>query len=108
VIFLNKGKVVSSDSIESIGYEKHGVVDVKFVRPLSAEETAKLRGMELVRSVDVKDNTARLHYDGKPASAVQILRYLVSSNFEVVSYNTEGAGLEDYYVSVIGDEKGGH
>jgi ABC-2 type transport system ATP-binding protein len=107
VIFLNKGKVVSSDSMESIGHEKErGTVDVKFVRPLSGEETAKLRAIELVKSVDVKDNTARLHYDGKPASAVQILRYLVSSNFEVVSYNTETAGLEDYYVSVISDEKG--
>ena len=107
VVFLNKGKVVSSDSIESIGRGmQHGVVDVKFLRPLSQEETEKLRTIELIRSVDVKDNTAQLGYDGKPESSVQILRRLVSSNLDVVSYHVEGSGLEDYYVSVMSEEKG--
>jgi ABC-2 type transport system ATP-binding protein len=107
VVFLNKGKIVSSDSIESIGRGmQHGVVDVKFLRPLSQEETEKLKAIELIRSVDVKDNTAQLGYDGKPESSVQILRRLVSSNFDVVSYHVEGSGLEDYYISVISEEKG--
>jgi len=107
VVFLNKGKVVSADSIESIGRGmQHGVVDVKFLKPLSQEETEKLRAIELIRSVDVKDNTAQLGYDGKPESSVQILRRLVSSNLDVVSYHVEGSGLEDYYVSVMSEEKG--
>ena len=107
VIFLNKGKVVLSDSMEGIGRSLElGVVDVKFLKSLSQEEIEKLRAIELVRSVNVNDRTARLHYDGKPESSVQILRRLVSSNFEVVSYNVESAGLEDYYVSVMSDEKG--
>ena len=107
VVFLNKGKVVSSDSIESISSSlEHGVVDVKFLRPLSGEEIEGLRAIELIRSVDVKDNTAQLGYDGKPESSVQILRRLVSSNLDVVSYHVEGSGLEDYYISVMSDEKG--
>jgi len=107
VVFLNKGRIVSADSIESIGRGmKHGVVDVKFLRPLSREEIEKLRTIELIRSVDVKDNTAQLGYDGKPESSVQILRRLVSSNLDVVSYHVEGSGLEDYYVSVMSEEKG--
>lgn len=109
VVFLNKGKVVSSDSIESISSTmEHDVVDVKFLRPLSQGEIEKLRTIELIRSVDVNDKTVRLRYDGKPESSVQILRRLVSSNFDVVSYNVESAGLEDYYVSVMGEEKGGN
>jgi len=108
VVFLNKGKVVSTDSIEGIGSTMgHAVVDVKFLRPLSPEETEKLRTIELIKSVEVKDNTARLRYDGKPESSVQILRRLVSLNLDVVSYRVEGTGLEDYYVSVMSDEKGG-
>ena len=107
VVFLNKGRIVSADSIESIGRGmKHGVVDVKFLRPLSREEIEKLRTIELIRSVDVKDNTAQLGYDGKPESSVQILKRLVSSNLDVVSYHVEGSGLEDYYVSVMSEEKG--
>lgn len=109
VVFLNKGRIVSADSIESIGRGmQHGVVDVKFLKPLSQEETERLRAIELIRSVDVKDNTAQLGYDGKPESSVQILRRLVSSNLDVVSYHVEGSGLEDYYVSVMSEEKGAH
>jgi len=107
VVFLNKGRIVSADSIESIGRGmQHGVVDVKFLKPLSQEETEKLRAIELIRSVDVKDNTAQLGYDGKPESSVQILKRLVASNLDVVSYHVEGSGLEDYYVSVMSEEKG--
>ena len=107
VVFLSKGRVVSSDSIESISSSlEHGVVNVKFLRPLSGEEIEGLRAIELIRSVDVKDNTAQLGYDGKPESSVQILRRLVSSNLDVVSYHVEGSGLEDYYISVMSDEKG--
>ncbi len=107
VVFLNKGKVISSDSIEGISSTmEHKVVEVKFLKPLLPNETAKLRTIELIRSVDVKDSTARLQYDGRPESSAEILKRLVFLNFDVVSYRVEGGGLEDYYVSVIGDEKG--
>jgi ABC-type multidrug transport system ATPase subunit len=109
VIFLNKGKVVSSDSIDRIGSTvERKVVDVKFLKPLSREEIEKLRAIELIKNVDVNNNTARLLYDGKPESSVQILRGIMSANFDVVSYNVESAGLEDYYVSVMGEEKKGN
>ena len=107
VIFLDKGKVVSSDSIEGIGQKMdHGVVAVRFLRPLSPQNTERLRSIDLIKSVDVKNSTARLHYDGKPESSVQILKLLVSLNLDVVSFASEGVGLEDYYVSVMSDEKG--
>jgi len=107
VIFLDKGKVVSADSMEGIGQRMdHGVVAVRFLRPLSPQDAGKLRSIDLIRSVDVKNGTARLHYDGKPESSVQILKLLVSLNLDVVSFASEGIGLEDYYVSVMSDEKG--
>jgi len=107
VIFLDKGKVVSSDSVEGIGQRMdHGVVTVRFLRPLSGADIEKVKAIDLIRSVDVKNGTARLRYDGKPESSVQILRTLVSLNLDVVSYATEGVGLEEYYVSVMSDEKG--
>ena len=107
VIFLDKGKVISSDSIESIGQRMdHGVVAVRFLRPLSPQDAERLRSIDLIKSIDVKNSTARLHYDGKPESSVQILRLLVSLNLDVVSFASEGVGLEDYYISVMSDEKG--
>jgi ABC-2 type transport system ATP-binding protein len=107
VVFLDKGKVVSTDSVEGIGQRMdHGVVAVRFLRPLSAADAEKLRSIALIKSIDVKNGTARLRYDGKPESSVQILRMLVSLNLDVVSYAAEGVGLEEYYISVMSDEKG--
>ena len=107
VIFLSKGKVVSSDSIAHIGRSvEQAVLQVKFLNPLSKEELDKLRTVEPIRSLDVSDRTALLRYDGKPESSVGILRLLVSLNLEVVSYGVTSAALEDYYLSITGDEKG--
>ncbi len=107
VVFLDKGKVVTSDSIEGIGRRVgHAVVDVRFLRPLSPEEIGKLKDIDLIKGVDVKNDTARLQYDGKPETSAQILKQLVSLNLDVVSYATESVGLEEYYVSVMSDEKG--
>jgi ABC-2 type transport system ATP-binding protein len=107
VVFLDKGKVVSTDSVEGIGRRMdRGVVAVRFLRPLSPEDIRRLRSIDLIRNVDVNNGVAKLHYDGKPESSVQILRLLVSLNLDVVSYAAEGVGLEEYYVSVMSDEKG--
>ena len=107
VVFLDKGKVIASDSIEKIGSTMATVMDVKLLRPLSPEEMEKLKTIELIKSVEVKDNTARLHYDGKAESSAQILKRLMSLNLDVVSYRVEGGGLEDYYLSIMNDEKRG-
>lgn len=107
VVFLDKGKVISTDSVEGIGQRMdHGVLTVRFLRPLSAPDIERIKAIDLIKSVDVKNGTARLHYDGKPESSVQILKTLVSLNLDVVSYAAEGVGLEEYYVSVMSDEKG--
>jgi ABC-2 type transport system ATP-binding protein len=107
VVFLNKGKVISADSIDMISSMMgRKVIDVKFLKPLSLEEIEKLKAIELIRGVEVIKNAARLFYDGQPMSSVLILRRLVSSNFDVVSYTIESAELEDYYVSVMDEGKG--
>jgi ABC-2 type transport system ATP-binding protein len=107
VVFLSKGKVVSSDSMANIGRSvEQAVLQVKFLKPLSEEEIDRLRTVEPIRSLDVRDSTALLHYDGKPESSAAILRLLVSLDFEVVSCSVKSAVLEDYYMSVTGDEKG--
>jgi len=107
VVFLDRGKVVSTDSVEGIGRRMdHRVVTVKFLRPLSGADVERVKSIGLVKNVDVKNGTARLHYDGKPESSVQILKLLVSLDLDVVSFASEGVGLEDYYVSVMSDEKG--
>ncbi len=107
IVFLDRGRVTASDSIDSIrnkmGYK---AVSVRFSAPLSSEEIGKVEAIELVKSVELDDDIVRINFNGKPETSYQILRELVSLDFEIVSYNPEGVGLEDYYLSVMGDEKG--
>jgi len=107
VIFLDRGRVITSESIENIGNKMGSkTINVQFLRPLAIEETNKLRSMQLVDVVEVKDGFAQLQFDGKPDTSYQILRELLSEGFEIVSYSPEEMGLEEYYVSVMNDEMG--
>lgn len=107
VIFLDKGRVITSDSVEGIGRRTgHATLDVRFLRPLSPEDIGRITEIDLIEGVDAKDGTARLRYNGKPETSARILKLLVSLDLDVVSYAAEGVGLEEYYVSVMSDEKG--
>lgn len=106
VILLDKGEVVASDSIGNIrNRTKYKTINLKLLDPLSQEDIERMQEIELIDSVEIAEGTVRIHFDGEPATSVQILPRLVSLGLPIVSYNVEGMGLEDFYVSVLGDGK---
>jgi len=106
VILLDKGEVITSDSLDNIrNRTEYKVINLKLLNPLSQEDVERIQEIELIDSVEIAEGTVRLHFDGEPATSVQILPRLVSLGLPIVSYNVEGMGLEDFYVSVLGDEK---
>ncbi|MEW5936401.1 MAG: ABC transporter ATP-binding protein [Candidatus Thermoplasmatota archaeon] len=107
VIFLDRGKVVGYDSVKNIRNKtEFKIIDVDFLNPLSREEIDKIESIELVNSIEIADEIVRIHFDGKRGTSSQILSRLISSGFEIVSYTPERMGLEDFYVSIMGDERG--
>jgi len=107
VIFLDKGKVVGYDSVKNIRNKTESkIIDVEFLNLLSKEDIDKIESIELVNSIEIMDDIVRIHFDGKRSTSSQILSKLVSLGFEIVSYNLERMGLEDFYVSIMGDERG--
>jgi ABC-2 type transport system ATP-binding protein len=106
VILLDKGEVVASDSIGNIrNRTKYKTISMKLLNPLSQEDVERMQEIELIDSVEIAEGTVRIHFDGEPATSVEILPRLVSLGLPIVSYNVEGMGLEDFYVSVLGDGK---
>ena len=106
VILLDRGEVITSDSIENIrNRAEYKVISLKLLNPLSREDVERVQEIELIDSVEIAEGTVRIHFDGEPATSVQILPRLVSLGLPIVSYNVEGMGLEDFYVSVLGDDK---
>ncbi|MEA1958710.1 MAG: ABC transporter ATP-binding protein [Chloroflexota bacterium] len=104
VIFLDKGKVIESDGMDDIAkttvFES---VKVRFSRPLTSDELESIRSIKLASSVEMTDSTVRIQLAPEPESIYQVLRELVALNFEIISYNPEGKGLEDYYISIMGN-----
>ena len=104
---MDKGKVIASDSIENIKNKtEQKIINVKLLNPPSREETDEIESIELIDSIEITDGIVRIHFDGKSSTSSQILSKLVSLVFEIVSYNLERMGLEDFYVSIMGDERG--
>lgn len=107
VVFLDKGKVVAYDTVDNIRDKvkvKH--IDVKLLSPASEEGIEKLKGIDLIENVIIKNGTIRLDFDGSPKSSYDILSQLISLGFEIVSYSNVNGSLEDFYLSTIGDERG--
>lgn len=107
VIFLDKGKVVESGTVGDIGNRlKSDAVRVEFSRALSNEEIARIQSVKSVRNVEATGNTLRIHFEGGLPASYELLRELTGMNLEIVSYNPDKKGLEDYYLSVVGEERG--
>ena len=107
VIFLDKGKVVESGSVGDIGSRlKSDAVKIEFSRALSNEEIARIQTVKSVRNVEATGNTLRIHFEGGAPASYEILRELTGMNLEIVSYNPDKKGLEDYYLSIVGEERG--
>jgi ABC-2 type transport system ATP-binding protein len=106
VIFLNKGRVVASDSMENIANKvEYRLIDVKFLEPLSPEEIETIRAIPQVNDVELVDGTARIRFDGKPETGHQILKESISLGLKIVSYNPESMDLEDYYISIMNESE---
>ncbi|MFA4835313.1 MAG: ABC transporter ATP-binding protein [Dehalococcoidia bacterium] len=106
VIFLDKGKVVRSAGINDIvNSSRFKAVKVKFAKPLSGEELHRIRSLGMVKDIRQADGVVRIEIRGEAEASYQILRELAAMGFDIFSYNPDVLGLEDYYISIVGDER---
>jgi len=107
VIFLNHGKLVDYDSVDNVQRKAESkIVEVRFLAPLTPGDIKRIGDIERVGELEAENDGACIHFDGKHQTATAILRDLLGLGLDVVSYSPGTASLEDYYVSIMGDEKG--
>ncbi|MCK4614380.1 MAG: ABC transporter ATP-binding protein [Thermoplasmata archaeon] len=107
VIFLDKGKIVEQDTVKNIMNKMDiKIIDVEFVNRPTDEQLAKINSIPLVEKVERKKGSIRLSFDGAPRTSADILKQLISNGYEIVSYQPTQVNLEDFYLSIMGDEKG--
>ncbi len=107
VIFLDQTKVIAYDTVENI---KNMVsvkrIEAKFLDQLSTDDLDRIGAIASVNEVEVANGRIHIGFDGKPETSHQILAKLISSGFRVSSYAPETVSLEDFYVSIMSDERG--
>ncbi len=107
VILLDKGVVVSSDSVAHLtGMTLGSKIEVAFLKPLSEEQGKNIRALENIKDVENVGEQIRIIYDGKPETSSKILSKIIGLGVDVVSFSPQKVSLEDVYVSVMGDERG--
>ena len=108
VIFIDKGKILESKDMKDITNRLASqAVRVEFSGPVSNDEVASIRSIQSVRNIDVlDDNTLLIHFEGGLPVSYQILRDLAGMNLEILSYDHDRMGVEDYYLSLFENERG--
>ncbi len=107
IIFIDNGRVVTADTIDNIQRKiELKTIDVQFLRPISNEDLNKIKAINGVEYIEKINEHVRLHFDGAPYTSYGILLNLISEGFKVMSFAPQTMGLEDYYISIVGDERG--
>jgi len=106
VIFLNKGKIVAQNSVENlVSSVKNRIIHVTFLKPLSDQEASDIGSIPGVGKVQVQNESASITFDGNSETASDILSELIRRGYRIVSYGSDEGSLEDFYVSIMGDEQ---
>lgn len=106
IIFLDRGIIVASDSVKDIATKTElRMINVRFLNPLSDKDIEKIGSISFIDTVEILESNVRIGFDGKPLTSSQILSKLVALDFKIVSYAPESLSLEDYYVSVMSNER---
>ncbi len=107
VIFLDGSKILDYATVDDIKSRMVAkTITIKFLDTVSPEILAKLNAMELVSSIDRRNGDVIVGFDGSNETSHRILTQLMQHGYKVASFAPEEANLEDFYVSVMSDEKG--
>ena len=109
VIFLDGSKILDYATVDEIKSRMVAkTITIRFIDAITPEILTKLNAMELVSSVDRKNGNILLGFDGDDGTSNKILTQLMQQGYKVASFAPEEANLEDFYVSVMSDERGVH
>jgi len=107
VIFLDGSKILDYATVDEIKSRLTAeTITIKFMDAVTPELLANINAMEQVSSIGRKNGDVIIGFDGKDETSHNILAQLMKQDNKIASFAPEEANLEDFYVSVMSDEKG--
>jgi ABC-2 type transport system ATP-binding protein len=107
VLFLNNGTIVEDDTVENI-QNKASIkrIDVSFTTKLENDSIEAISKMPGAGTVQRFNGGVMIEYDGLPDTSRNLLNMLVKDGYPVYSFKPATGSLEEYYVSIMSDERG--
>lgn len=107
VIFLNNGKIREDDTVENIKIKATNKrIDVSFLHGTTDQMIRHVGSLNGVESAVGNNGGMSIYYDGNPATGFNLLSAMLSAGYRIYSFKPADGGLEEYYLSIMGDEKG--
>lgn len=107
VIFLDKGVVVEQGTVSDIvNKTKSNSIDLQLLEMPTDAIISRIGALSQVDGVSRSSEGLKVAFDGTPESASSILADIISTGTKVVSFSPVSASLEEFYISIMGDEKG--
>ncbi len=107
VIFLNDGKIKEDDTVENINIKAtNNTIDVSLLTSVTEKMIQHIGSLQGVTSVTKDNRGVIIYYDGEPQTSHVLLNTLIKTGYKVYSFKPADGGLEDFYLSIMGDEKG--
>ena len=103
---LNHGRLIAMDKTEDLlGRYALPVVEITFAdEPESVEQWMEsLRGLTIIREMEIKDSVVRIRLDGSITSAFDLQKRVFGSNLTVLSYLQAQPQLEDVFMGLVGE-----
>ncbi len=107
VIFLDGSKILDYATVDEIKSRMVAKsITIRFIDTVTPELLAQINAMEQVSNIDRKNGDVIIGFDGRDETSHNILAQLMKQGNKIASFAPEEANLEDFYVSVMSDEKG--
>jgi len=105
VIFLKKGMILETETIESIKSKvRADVINISFLDPLGPADIERIRSIGPIRDIrQVNGHNLTVQFDGAPDTIHQMLKRAVELDLKIISYSPQTINLEEYYLKVMGD-----
>jgi ABC-2 type transport system ATP-binding protein len=95
IAFINKGRILDIGGVKKVKMRSFGNYEVRIkVRRVKNIRSLKSRGFKIRNKVLIK----KLRFDEDPS---QILKFLVSRDYDVVSMETRYPTLDDYFLEMV-------
>jgi ABC-type multidrug transport system ATPase subunit len=104
VAIIDRGPLLTYDSLENLSAGQEVTLTITTLEPVTPPEFEVIKALKCVTSVKrTENNTLILRLSGGAEEQSKLLREILNSGVNVVSYTPQHAAIEDVYLHLVSE-----